>query len=75
MFTVKIMRSDHTDEISECARVSYKAGQLTLREEGGEDVYICNMPPAPPEGVAERNVLMTVYIMNRFGATVATYHL
>lgn len=85
MLTVKIVKPDATEEIFEAGNVEKEKNGIMVR---GRDQHQCDFygpggqmyaldagirlndhSPPPQQACA------TAYIMNRFGSTVATYHL
>lgn len=85
MFTLKIVRSDGTEELVECTHVGKERNGLLVQHEnatsfrgpaGMSYALDCSLRDPNQNSASDpRQITATAYVMNRFGATVATYYL
>lgn len=75
MLTVKIIdRNNDSDRIFEAQSVTRNGGAITIysSDDDAEVIGVDENGVELPEG---HEITTTVYVMNRNGATVATYHI
>lgn len=71
MLTVKMIDTETGEEtINEYKSVRLEHGCLFMHEEGSDDIEVYQPPEAVP---VDAELSRAYYVMNRYGATVATY--
>lgn len=74
MFTVKhINRDTNSERVFEAESVHRDGGVITILTTD-DDGEVLGVDAAGNEIEGRTELVETVYVMNRFGATVATYH-